>query len=168
MNWDAIGAVGEIIGAVAVIATLIYLAKQIKDSARAARSAAVTDATTAMQAFYLELGRDPQVSEGFLQGLRSYESLPASSQFQWLMLMHSCFLGFQRAFFLAKEGTLDADLRDSIGTAIVSVNHMEGMAAYWRQRKIFFQPQFIAWVEELLEREPLTDMHPYHRRADTD
>jgi hypothetical protein len=36
MNWDAIGAIGEIIGAVAVIATLIYLARQIQQSNRIA------------------------------------------------------------------------------------------------------------------------------------
>jgi hypothetical protein len=30
MNWDAIGALGEICGALAVIATLFYLAKQIQ------------------------------------------------------------------------------------------------------------------------------------------
>ena len=29
MNWDAIGAVGEILGAVAVVATLVYLARQV-------------------------------------------------------------------------------------------------------------------------------------------
>lgn len=31
MNWDAIGAVGEILGAIAVFATLLYLATQIKN-----------------------------------------------------------------------------------------------------------------------------------------
>ena len=30
MNWDALGAIGEIIGAVAVLVTLFYLAAQIK------------------------------------------------------------------------------------------------------------------------------------------
>ena len=30
MNWDAIGAIGEILGALAVIATLAYLATQVK------------------------------------------------------------------------------------------------------------------------------------------
>jgi predicted small secreted protein len=30
MNWDALGAIGEIIGAIAVLATLYYLAAQIK------------------------------------------------------------------------------------------------------------------------------------------
>jgi hypothetical protein len=34
MNWDALGAIGEIIGAVAVVATLIYLAVQIRQNTR--------------------------------------------------------------------------------------------------------------------------------------
>ena len=32
MNWDAVGAIGEIIGAVAVVATLYYLALQIREN----------------------------------------------------------------------------------------------------------------------------------------
>ena len=33
MNWEAIGAVGEVGGAIAVVATLVYLAAQIRHSA---------------------------------------------------------------------------------------------------------------------------------------
>lgn len=32
MNWDAVGAVGEVIGATAVILTLLYLARQVRQS----------------------------------------------------------------------------------------------------------------------------------------
>ena len=32
MNWDAIGAIGELAGALAVVLTLFYLARQIKTS----------------------------------------------------------------------------------------------------------------------------------------
>ena len=165
MNWDAIGAVGEILGAGAVIATLIYLAKQIRDSARAARSAAVTDATNAIQTLYQELGTNPGTSEHFLRGLTDYDSMSEPEKFQWLMLMHSFFIAFQRSFFLSQEGTLDVSLRDSIGTAIVSINHLPGLGRYWEQRRAFFQKEFVDWVEELSARTPLTNMHPYHRRA---
>ena len=40
INWDAVGAVGEIFGAAAVLVTLIYLARQIRqntDEVRASR-----------------------------------------------------------------------------------------------------------------------------------
>ncbi len=32
MNWDAIGAMGDLLGSVAVFATLIYLAIQVRSS----------------------------------------------------------------------------------------------------------------------------------------
>jgi len=38
MNWDAIGAIGEIIGAIAVVVTLIYLSIQVRHSNREARA----------------------------------------------------------------------------------------------------------------------------------
>ena len=34
MNWEAIGAVGEVVGAIAVVSTLIYLAVQIRHNNR--------------------------------------------------------------------------------------------------------------------------------------
>jgi hypothetical protein len=161
MSLEQIGIVAEIVGAIAIIITLVYLSIQVKDSARASRAAAVTDATTAMQAFYQELGSNPATSKLFLDGLTKPDTLPREAQFQYLMMMHSCFLGFQRSFFLVREGTLDVALRDSIGTAMHAVNHLPGVHFYWRQRKSYFQPEFIEWVEGLLARAPLTDMDAY-------
>lgn len=161
MSLEQLGIVAQIVGAIAIIITLIYLSIQVKDSARASRAAAVTDATTAMQAFYQELGSNPATSKLFLDGLTKPDTLSQESQYQYLMMMHSCFLGFQRSFFLAREGTLDVALRDSIGTAMHAANHLPGMHFYWRQRKSYFQPEFIAWVEGLLARAPLSDMDAY-------
>jgi len=39
MNWEAIGAIGEILGAVGVIVTLAYLATQIRQNTKMARGA---------------------------------------------------------------------------------------------------------------------------------
>ena len=41
MTWDAIGAMGEWAGAIAVVATLFYLAKQIRQSNQMSRYSAV-------------------------------------------------------------------------------------------------------------------------------
>ena len=43
MNWEAIGAVGEIIGAFAVVASLVYLAVQIRAQSRETRVSAMHD-----------------------------------------------------------------------------------------------------------------------------
>ncbi len=39
MNWDAIGAIAELLGAIGVIASLVYLATQIRQNTRSVRSA---------------------------------------------------------------------------------------------------------------------------------
>jgi len=159
MNWQAIGALSEIVGAGAVVVTLIYLAIQVRESTRASRSAAVTDATSGIQAWYQELGTNPENAALFLDGMSDPEALSNLKRFQFLMLIHSVFLGFQRSYFLSKAGTLDVGLRDSIGTAIQAVNQSPGIHYYWRQRKIFFQPEFAAWIESLLARPPLQGMY---------
>jgi hypothetical protein len=161
MTLEQLGVIAEIVSAISIVVTLVYLAIQIRGNAQSYRSAAVTDATTAMQSFYQELGTNPATSRLFLDGLRNPDALSLQDQFQYLMLMHSCYLGFQRSFFLARHGTLDLALRDSIGTAIHAVNHLPGMHFYWRQRKGYFQPEFAEWVEGLLSRERLADMDAY-------
>lgn len=47
MNWEAVGAIGEILGAVAVVASLVFLAAQVRSNTRAMRARAGFDATTA-------------------------------------------------------------------------------------------------------------------------
>jgi len=39
MNWEGLGAIGEIAGAIAVVATLIYFARQIRDTQRISMTA---------------------------------------------------------------------------------------------------------------------------------
>ncbi len=47
MNWDAIGAIGEILGALAVFSSLVYLASQIRAQNRESRVASVHEVTEA-------------------------------------------------------------------------------------------------------------------------
>ena len=34
MNWDAIGAIGEVCGAIAVVITLVYLSRQLRENTK--------------------------------------------------------------------------------------------------------------------------------------
>ena len=70
MNWEAIGAVGEIIGAAAVVATLGYLAVQTRQSNRLARSAAVLKLFAENRSHRNALAQDAELSEIMVKGLR--------------------------------------------------------------------------------------------------
>ena len=68
MNWEAIGAVGEIVGAVAVVGTLFYLAIQIRQNNRVveenSRQLRLGEVDATLQSFsrYRALLVDPQTA----------------------------------------------------------------------------------------------------------
>jgi len=156
-----LASIAEIVGAFAVVVSLVYVGIQVSDSVGASRSASVNDANVALQSWYLELGSNEQASTLFYRGLLSEEALPNEEEFQFLMMFHGVFLAFQNSFWLAEEGTLDPELLEALTVAILGVKDTPGMGRYWRQRKSYLNASFGLYVEELLEREANTSMDIY-------
>jgi len=153
--------IAEIIGAFAVVISLIYVGVQVNDSAGAVRSAAANDANVALQNWYLQIGSDRQTSELFYKALKSEEALSNQEEFQFLMMMHGAFLAFQNSYLLAEEGTIDAELREAITAAVLGVKDTPGMRRYWRQRKSYLHSAFANYVDQLLEQETNPSMDIY-------
>ena len=131
--------IAEVIGAVAVVVSLIYVGAQVNDSTSAIRSSAANDASVSMQSWYLEMGSNRQASDLWFNALTSSDALSTHDEFQ-IMMMHAVFIGMQNSYLLTQEGTLDSEYRDAITTAIVAVKDLPGMGRYWKQRRGFFIP----------------------------
>ena len=148
-----LASIAEIIGAFAVVISLIYVGVQVSDSAVAVRSASANDANVAVQNWYLQVGSNQQTSELFYEALTSKEALSNSEEFQFLIMFHGIFLAFQNSYLLAEEGTIDVELRDALTVAILRVKDLPGMKRYWRQRKSYLHPGFADYVDQLLKQE---------------
>ena len=72
MNWDAIGAIGEIVGAIAVFATLVYLAIQVRTNAKMIQSQNIHSTTTGLQT-WTELGTRPELARVISKALKEEE-----------------------------------------------------------------------------------------------
>jgi hypothetical protein len=85
MNWDAIGALAELAGALGVIASLVYLAIQIRQNTRSAREAAWHSVLRDLQQFRSLIAQDPEVARVYRDGLRDYtaRSFGASLMRRW-------------------------------------------------------------------------------------
>jgi hypothetical protein len=123
VNWEAIGAVGEILGAIAVVISLIYLALQIKVQNREARVASVHELTEAHRAILLPL-QDPQTADLYLEATANFDNLDASKRLRYVLIMLNVFRVYQEAFYQVREDRLDnyiwqgmlAQLIDYVGT----------------------------------------------------
>ena len=74
MNWEAIGAVGEIIGALAVVVSLIYLATQIRVQNSESRMAGNHAMSEGFRDSIAELS-DPNLSDIFHRSMATADSI---------------------------------------------------------------------------------------------
>ena len=153
--------IAEVIGAFAVVVSLIYVGVQVNDSNSAVRSASVNDANVAVQEWYMQIGSDMQTSRLFYGALMSVEALTNEDEFQFIMMFHGVFLAFQNSYLMSEEGTIDSELVDGLTGAILAVKDTPGMKRYWRQRRATLHPRFVRYVDELLKQEGETPMEIY-------
>lgn len=157
--------IAEIIGAFAVVVSLIYVGVQVNDSNRAVRSASVNDANVAVQEWYMAIGSDEQASRLFYRALMSESALPNEEEFQFIMFFHGVFLAFQNSYLMAEEGTVDPELVDGLTGAILAVKDTPGTRRYWQQRRTTLHPRFVAYVDDLMSRDGETPMEIYRPSA---
>ena len=147
MNWEAIGAVSEIIGAVAVVITLAYLAVQIRQSNALLRSesrqALVTNDVTSLSATLDHTDALVKYIGGV--GLSEEEQLRISLMFT-LDLRNREF-----EYFQYKHGLLDEDAWLAY-RHVIEINHSSELGRKWWDdvgRRIV-DPEFAKLVDELL------------------
>ena len=75
MNWDALGAIGEIVGATAVVISVFYLAVQIRKQTVESRLTATRDVSDKRSGFMKLLVSDEDLSQIWLKVIRDYDSL---------------------------------------------------------------------------------------------
>jgi hypothetical protein len=148
MNWDAIGAIGEVIGAIAVVATLIYLAIQIRQNNKLLRSesrqALVGNDVTSLTANIQNSAVFAKYASG--QKLRPEDQLSISFMFA-LDLRNREF-----EYFQYQNGLLDEQTWLSYRQVIL-INHSSPLGRRWWDRvgRRFVDPKFAEEVDELLK-----------------
>ena len=62
MNWETIGTVGEVFGAIAIVATLLYLGRQIGQTNRISRSTVVRKIQQKYESLYTLIASDSDMA----------------------------------------------------------------------------------------------------------
>jgi hypothetical protein len=155
MNWDAIGAIGELVGGIAVIGTLIYLASQIRQNTK-------INASAIRQNFYdyttrqMLHGTDSTEFGALLAktGMTDEELSPGESM-QILRMFQAVFVGYQGAFIQHKQGALSEEDWKMCRALLRSYWLLPGkaMAKQWEQFIAggFLDESFVAECEKLRE-----------------
>jgi hypothetical protein len=153
VNWDAIGAIGEAIGAAGVIASLLYLAIQVRGSTRAAAVEAKLESTRLLNDFIGFLIESPELNDLFLRGIADLSRLSEAEYYRFSNMSLKAFWFFSAGHFQLRMGTLSEGEFHEVRAVLRYWLRGSGCRAWWvRIGSAMVAPEFRAFVEaELAE-----------------
>jgi hypothetical protein len=153
MNWDAIGAIAELLGAVGVIASLIYLAGQIRQNTRATRGATYQGLVGIFQEGD-KVAYDAEVWELFRTGMQDSSQLNEADWHRFNWLLGARIMTFDNAMYQFQSGMLSPDRWQVMLGSLRFTFSSPGARASWEEfPKGSVSPDFVALVEEILGEE---------------
>lgn len=149
VNWDAIGAVGEILGALAVFASLMYLAAQIRGQRKQARASAFQEIGIATAAGWSVLAQNRELSDavwaavarkdGYLDLSESDKGIIRAQLLSWIRLGESLYLQTQQEL-------LDEEAMDKLGYGAVTFKNPLVEDA-WPDLRQLITPDYAEYLE---------------------
>lgn len=151
MNWEAIGAVAELVGAAGVIASLLYLGAQVHASNRASAVQAKLDSTRLLNDFMDLLIERPDLNQLMIKGRKGLETLSADEYQQFSNISLKAFWFFSAGHFQYRRGTIaEGDWFESLAVLRYWL-HSPGCSAWWQKLgRLMYGSEFVAFIDSEL------------------
>jgi hypothetical protein len=147
VNWEAVSTIAEIIGAAGVIASLLYLAVQIRQSTKVARAETTKDLYLASRDAILQIASNDGLAKIWTK-IRNFESEDIARQYAFYQ---SFFRLYELQFHLAEQDLLDEDIAQSYTLIIRMFARTEFFSEYWSKAHREFNEKFVAYVDLQIE-----------------
>jgi hypothetical protein len=154
MNWDAISAVSQFVGSVAVVLSVLYLGLQVHRSTRVAKVAAQDAAASAMRDVTNTFMENAEMSRIWGTGLENLNTLSPEDQARFFHATHQFLKAFETIQFHYLNGLMDKQLWLGWQEQLRHYIAAPGIVAYWNIRSELFSARFREFVSHL---EPARD-----------
>ena len=148
MNWEAIGAIAELLGALGVIVSLIYLAAQIRQNTRSACSASFQVAAAEAGQIYRVIAENSEAARVFRIGMQEPTRLDSDEMVRFVSLLASMFRGYENMFVQYQNRKVDEASWAAWRTSMVTALESPGGSCFWEARGRSFRQDFQRLVAE--------------------
>lgn len=150
MNWDAISAIGEILGAIAVVATLLFVAREVRQNNRALAVSVLRDTTAQWNHWSDMMATSPDLAEIVARGNIDFHSLGVAEGLRYGAYVQSFVDNVESYRALVLEHQIQKDMDVLVSIAGRKIN-IPGFRAWWQENTGDYDPEFIAWLDGLIE-----------------
>lgn len=150
MNWEAAGAIGEIVGAVAVFLTLVYLAMQIRQNTDAVRAAALDSSVNALSNIRAKLHDNGELTEIYPRGCDDPESLTKAELTRYIQLITNILWSTLNLYSQSQYANLSASVWASQKPIMKRILNTNGGKWYWQNFKSEFEESFAKEIDAII------------------
>ncbi len=157
MNLEQLANLGELLGGIAVIASLIYLAIQIRQNTKTVKSSTLSVNSQIWTTMLLTLGDKDNVA-AFTYGYFPMENMDPQKFTQFQLQCRALFVSMEQQHYQYTQGTLDADTYEGYARSISNtILPFPGFRVYWDMYREDFSPLFRNHLDDLIANvEPAT------------
>jgi hypothetical protein len=149
VNWTAIGAIGEVLGAIAVVLSLVYVAAQVRHNTAALSRAASADAIAAIRHWNQSLIDDPVMVRIFSKGVEDMNALDDDGRARFVVLMLNFLKTFENMHYQFSTGAMEPEVWRGWGELGALYLTAPGIRQYWSERRPLFSREFQTWMDGL-------------------
>ena len=149
MNWEAINAIAQAIGAFGVVASLWYLGVQVHRSTRVAKIAAQDSAAAALRDVTKPYMENAELARIWQIGLENLSALSPEEQSRFFHASYQFLKAFETIHTHYAYGLLDLELWEGWRELLRHYVASPGMGDYWKMRHDLFSERFQEFVQGL-------------------
>lgn len=146
--------VGEILAALAVVTSVVFVALEIRQNSEAqvmsATQSVVSDYIGSLERFI----DNPDFACLYVRGAQDYQSLSGSERLRFSAFYMSTYYQLQEMHRLAEEGSIDADTWSGFRSLLEETTRYPGVRQWFAARRTWFSTRFRDYVDELIRDNP--------------
>ena len=159
MSLQDWGAIGELIGGIAIIVSLLYVGLQIRQGTNASRAATNQAFSRQFSDIILQITK-PELHDIFWRGIKGLKQLKGSELAAFMALLGSIMRTYETFYFERMEGRFDSRMWDGYEAQLVDLFNNKGVREYWEMRKHQFSDEFDSF---LIGKCSTTEARPMYR-----
>lgn len=162
MTFNDLAALGSFISGVGVPASLIFLYFQMRQVTEQVRQAEKNQRATirtgrAARIIEMNIGSlDPAVATAIYKCQSGAPDVTAAQFAQYSASCRAMFYNAEDTYFQYRNGLLDEEAFQSFTASVRGFVKSAGLRAMWTGYRELFVPEFVAWVDALIDSVPLT------------
>lgn len=148
MTLDQLGNIGEVVGGLAVVISLVYLSIQLRQNTVSVRSATHQSIVATAATTNALITQDKDLARLFRVGCEDSGELDQDERVQFSFLASQFIDIFENLYLHHLHGSLDDDFWLPRASAYLDLFLMPGFAHCWEERKIHYSLSFQSFVAE--------------------